>query len=431
MSLVSHLRRSALLLVAAALAVCSAGVPVAAAADATTTSELTYPTSFGLSSKAYAPFYIPPSPLPEGRPGDLIRAERMDFSKAISKPPVGTQGWRVMYLSTDALGRPMAVTGSVLVRSDQVPAQGVANRPIVTYGNEAQGLGDSCQVSTLLTDSRSGELDLIKPLLEVGYAVASSDFEGLGTPGTHTFGVSVSEAHAAIDIIRAARQLADAKLPQNGPIAMFGYSIGGGGIGKAAEIAPTYAPDLRFTAAAFGGAPINFLNASKNIDGGPSAAVNFLVSTGYDAAYPELRLADFLNQAGKNVQPRLLGSCYEIIPVLAFQWFKNYLVKDLRLDPKWQARFAENNLGSQGVTFPTYYFHSLIDETDPYADATRLRAAYCARGTKLRFVPIFGFDHIATGPVWMPQAAKWLAKRLQGQPDAGNCGLPAQYNWLG
>ncbi len=386
---------------------------------------------FGIGDFRYSDFYVPPTPLPEGKPGDIIRAERMDFSKAITKPPTGTVGWKVMYLSTDALGKPMAVTGTILVRPDQVPAQGLARRPIVTYGNEAQGLGDNCAVSRLMTYGHTGELALITPLIRAGYAVVSTDFEGLGTPSTHTFGVTVSEAHAALDIVRAARQLPDAALPKNGPLAMFGYSIGGGAIGGAAELAATYSPELTFTAAAFGGAPMDLLGVSRNIDGGPAAAMNFVAAAAYDAAYPELNLDASLNAAGKALMPTVRESCIEIIPALAFQWLNNYTVRDFRNDATWKARFAENELGLRRIPFPTYYFHSTIDETAPYRQAVALRARYCGKRSPLRFSPIVGFDHIAAGPQWMPQAAKWLAARLQGKGDGGNCGQIAMPNSIG
>jgi Secretory lipase len=386
-------------------------------------------TLFGAPGYEYDAFYVPPSPLPAGKPGDIIRAERMDFSRAITKPPTGTVGWRVMYLSTSALGDRIAVTGTVLVRPNQAPAQGIANRPIVSYGNETQGLADNCAVSRLMIYGHTGELALIEPLIRAGYAVVSTDYEGLGTPAVHTLGVTISAAHAMLDMIRAARNLSEAKLPKAGPLGLFGYSQGGGGGLGAGELASSYAPDLKITAAALGGAPIDLAVVAKNIDGGPAAAMKFLAMTGVDAAYPELRLYDeFLNPLGKALRPAVYGSCIEIIPALAFQWYGNYVVKDPLRDPRWQARMAQNRLGQQRIPFPTYYFHAMLDEVMPYSMATALRNRYCAKGTRLRFAPLVGFEHISAGPQWMPQAAKWLAARLEGRPDGGNCGWPALPN---
>ncbi len=386
---------------------------------------------YGLGTVRYDDFYVPPTPLPEGKPGDIIRAERMDFSKAITKPPTGTVGWKVMYLSTDALGKPMAVTGTILVRPDQTPVMGKAKRPIIGYGNETQGMGDHCAVSRLMTYGHTGELALIEPLIRLGYAVVSTDYEGLGTPSIHTLGVSVSAAHATLDLIRAARTLPDAALPKDGPLGLFGYSQGGA-IGIAGELAAQYSPELKITAAAFGGAPIDLGVVGKNINGGPAASMLFLALAGMDAAYPELSLSDeFLNPLGRALMPTIYGSCIEIIPALAFQWLGNYTVKDPLSDARWKQRIAENRIGNRGIPFPTYYFHAVLDEVMPYRMALELRWRYCKAGTPLRFAPLVGLEHISAGPQWMPQAARWLALRMLGRPDAGNCGLPAMPNSIG
>ena len=51
-----------------------------------------------------------------------------------------------------------------------------------------------------------------------------------------------------------------------------------------------------------------------------------------------------------------------------------------------------------------------------------MRRKWCDGGTDLRFVEVLGLEHVSTGPVWVPQAAKWLAARFEGKPDPGNCG---------
>ncbi|MEH3053198.1 MAG: alpha/beta fold hydrolase [Patulibacter minatonensis] len=395
-------------------------VPLAAVAP----SAQAAPEDYGLPAFKYSEFYIPPDPLPAGKPGDILKAEKMDFSRAITKPPRGTEGWRVMYLSTDSLGKPIAVTGTVLMRPDQAPKQGKANRPIVAYGNEAQGLGDSCAVSRLLWYGHTGEIALWSDLIRAGYAVVSTDFEGLGTPATHTFGVTVSAAHTMLDMIRAARNLEPAGLPKDGKVGLFGYSQGGAAAGGAAELAATYAPDVKITAAAYGGAPINPVSVSKNADGAFFASINFAASVGYDAAYPELDLDSFLNAKGEEMKKKTYTGCIELIFPLAGKRTKSYLKGPSPLDdPRWLARFKENELGNKPpVGFPVYYYHALWDQASPFRDATTLRKKYCDGGTQLRFVELLGVEHVSAGPVWVPQAAKWLAARFEGKADKGNCG---------
>jgi Secretory lipase len=381
------------------------------------------PEDYGLPKHKYSAFYIPPSPLPAGKPGDIIRAEKMDFHHAISKPPRGTEGWRVMYLSTTALGAPVAVTGTVLLRPDQAPKMGKENRPIVSYGNEAQGLGDNCAVSELLWYGHTGEIALWSDLIRAGYAVASSDLEGLGTPDTHTFGVTASSSRNVLDMVRAARNLEAAGLPKDGPVGLFGYSQGGAGAGGAAEIAPTYAPDVKITAAAFGGAPIDPAHVSKAANGAFFSAINFGASVGYAAAYPELDLESFLNEKGLAMAKKVRTSCIEMIFPLAFKTINGFLKPGMnpQNDARWIKRFQENELGQVAPKFPIYYYHALADEASPYKDAVILRRRYCAGKAPLRFVALVGLEHVSAGPIWVPQAAKWLAARFEGKPDKGNC----------
>ena len=53
------------------------------------------------------------------------------------------------------------------------------------------------------------EMSTADALLSRGYAVVMPDYEGLGTPGVHTYVNRLAEAHAVLDAARA-RQLWDA-----------------------------------------------------------------------------------------------------------------------------------------------------------------------------------------------------------------------------
>ncbi len=416
MSQVRFIRRSLIALSVAAVAL--VGAPAGASAGIIPElPEL-------LPSQDPGAFYIPPSPLPPGEPGDLIRWQKMDFSKAVTKPRRYTRGYMVMYRSTSATGEPVAVTGTVLIPNER-PLQGVANRPIIGYGNEAQGLGDNCAVSRLMRYGHTGEHALIDPMLARGYAVASTDYEGLGTPAVHTFGVTTSAAHAVLDIVRAARNLQAAELPKNGQVALFGYSQGGAAVGSAAEIQPEYAPDVKLTAAALGGPPIEPVAFVKKNDGGPFSSVNFAAAAGYDAAYSELDLYSFLNFAGKEAMTYVYGSCIESIFTLAFRKTADYTTSPILESPKWLARFKANTLGYKNPKVPTLLFHAIGDEASPFSTAQTLRKQWCGAGTNLRFDAVQFWEHVATGPIWMPKAAEWVEQRLEGKPTSGNCGIYA------
>ncbi len=46
-------------------------------------------TDWGLPPFKYNPFYVPPSPLPAGKPGDIIRWEKLDFSRSLTRQVPG------------------------------------------------------------------------------------------------------------------------------------------------------------------------------------------------------------------------------------------------------------------------------------------------------------------------------------------------------
>lgn len=387
------------------------------------------PDDWGLPAFKYSEFYIPPSPLPDGEPGTLLRAQRINFKTAYTKPPPGTIGYRIMYLSRSARDLPIAVTGTVMWIEHKAPPQGFDKRPLVAYGNEAMGLGDNCAVSRLVQYAHSGEVDLIKPMLRHGYAITASDYEGLGTPDTATFGVSQSGGRTLLDSIRAARQLPamieGVNLPTDSKLGIFGYSQGAGAGAAALELQPTYAPELDITAAAIGGAPIDPLAVSRFVTGGLFNAINMGASIGYDAAYPELELRSFLNEKGQKLMDNAIDACIEMIFPLAFKTISGYINSSPLDDPRWQKRFKENTLGLHGAPkVPTYYFHARLDQASPYKTATKLRRDWCKQKAPVRFVELLGLEHVAAGPVWLPEAGKWLSAQLNGtaKPDKGNCG---------
>ncbi|MCX4799842.1 lipase family protein [Streptomyces sp. NBC_01242] len=146
-----------------------------------------------------------------------------------------------MYRTTDRAGKPIAVTGIVLTPQDRPPAP----RPIVAFAPGTQGLADKCAPSRPMAAGTGYEARPVKHLLDRGYAFVVTDYQGLGTPGVHTYMTREAQGRAVLDSLRAAQCLQGAHLPDAGPVAVYGYSQGGGAAASAAELAPTYAPELQ------------------------------------------------------------------------------------------------------------------------------------------------------------------------------------------
>ena len=359
-------------------------------------------------------FYEPPSPLPAGKPGDLIRWEPTPAESSGGNDLPGS-AWRILYRSTTATGKPTAVSGIVLV--PDVPVDG--KRPLVGYSVGTRGLADRCAPSRNIPDGGEPEGNTIRDLLDHGWAVSVTDWEGLGTPGDHTYVVGRAEGQAVLDGIRAARNLEDAALPADGPLALMGYSQGGHSTSWAAQVQPRYAPELRLTGAAAGAVPSDLQRAAENIDGGVAAGLVLYAAIGMDTAYPELQLERYLNDSGRQAVEEIRDTCVLDGSVFkfGFRQSRSYTTTDVPALPAWDARLTENGVGAIAPDAPLFLYHARRDELIPYELSEELRARWCSQGVNVRLVETPGADHSLTGTsLGNPSAIAWLAERFASGP---------------
>lgn len=347
-------------------------------------------------------FYTPPSPLPLGRPGDVIRYRPVALPRSLS-----ARGYLVMYLSRTATGHADAVTGTVLVPL----APGPGSVPIVGVGPGTQGLGDQCATSKSLARGLLFSDYYLDNLLGHGWAVAVTDYEGLGTPGDHTYAVGQSEGRALIDVVRAAQRLPAAGLSTSAKVGFYGYSQGGGAAAWAAQLQPGYAPDLKLTGVAAGGIPADLYVVARSLDGSVAAALLGYAASGLNAAYPGLKLDSYLTPYGQQVIAALRTSCADtgLLPY-AFVHLSQLVTKDPLATAVWQRRLAENSLGRQAPGAPVFLWHGLADEVLPFSQADALQRAWRQLGAVVTWRP-FVAEHV-TGAIGSLDAITFLATRL-------------------
>jgi dienelactone hydrolase len=372
------------------------------------------------------PFYQPPSPLPAGAPGDVIRSRPAVFTvDPIGHSPYeGVKSWQVLYRSETVQGQPTAVSGMVLVPTKEWTGQG--ERPLVSYAVGTRGLGDSCAPSYTLTQGMDYEELFIADALSRGWAVAVTDMEGLGTPGQHTYEVGGSQGRALLNVARAAQRLPDAGLGGS-PVGLWGYSQGGTTAGWAAELAKTYAPELAIKGVFAGGVPADLQAVAKGLDGSPFVALMFMAAVGYDAAYPELDLARYLNDDGRELLAKAQDMCLVsfdgplTVVQTAFKHISDYTTTDPLATPEWQRRLDANKLGSTAPSAPVLQTQAVYDEIIPAAQADTLHKAWCAKGANITW-KTYTFAEHATGMLWSePDAMTFLGDRFAGKPVTGNC----------
>jgi hypothetical protein len=96
--------------------------------------------------------------------------------------PAGGAAHRVLYRSTDSGGKPIAVSGIVIVPRGSPPPEGW---PIVAWAHPTSGIVPRCapSLAIFLFQQIAGS----RTLLKRGYAIAATDYPGLGTPGPHPY----------------------------------------------------------------------------------------------------------------------------------------------------------------------------------------------------------------------------------------------------
>jgi hypothetical protein len=395
---------------------------------AATTAVVALPSVGTSPAGAQTDFYTPPSPLPAGNPGDVIKTANFTYSGA---------AWasRVMYLSRDSRDRPMAVTGSVLVPS--TPWSGPGPQPVVAYAPFTAGMGDQCALSKVLAGQPGDFLvsdvqkTFVNNLLSRGIVVAQTDYEGLGTPGEHTYVMRVTEAHAVLDVVRAAKRL-PGSVVANSPVGIAGYSQGGGASAAAAELAPTYAPELDIQGA-YAGAPVADLRVvAPALDGTMYFAFLGYAMIGINAQYPEANLLGLANDRGVTLFAEARSTC--TFDAVFRYWFtqSSTLTRDARPvtaymnDEPFRTIVAENRVGSLTPRAPVLLEASWIDDVLPPAQGRQLGKDWCSRGANVQWrdmptvLPIF--THLLEGNTSAVNAANWLAGRFRGTAPTPNCG---------
>ncbi|MFC4014864.1 lipase family protein [Nonomuraea purpurea] len=359
------------------------------------------------------------APAHAAAPGDVVSARSTTVYLLPGKLlEVPVNAWHILYNSTSATGAPNTVSGTLLVPKSGYP---LGARPIVGYAVGTHGLGDQCAPSVSMSQGKEAELALVSLFLLKGFAVAITDYEGLGTPGRHTYMAGISQGHAVLDSIRAAIRVPGSGLSDRAPVAVMGYSQGGASAGWAAQLQPAYAPELRLKGVAAGGVPADLHAVADHLDGGPDFGLGAAAGIGYDAAYPELNLDADLNARGRALLDDAADDCVGDLDKLAGLSFADLSPVDLLNQPKWLARLGENRLGAIAPKVPMFLYHARGDQIIPLAVGSTLRSEYCRAGVKVRWTTLPAPDHVTGAVEGGPLAIEWLALRILGLPASGNC----------
>ncbi|WP_330183102.1 lipase family protein [Nocardia sp. NBC_01503] len=153
-----------------------------------------------------AAFYTPPEDRLVGAHGSVIQLRPIDGDPGVE----GARNYLVLYRSVDMRGGSVAVSGTLAVPDGQAPPGGW---PLISWAHGTTGVDDSCAPShdTSPDFPAHDYTSLVRKVqaqwIAAGYAVAQTDYQGLGTPGPHGYLIGTAEQRAVTDMARAAREV--------------------------------------------------------------------------------------------------------------------------------------------------------------------------------------------------------------------------------
>ncbi|AKT52925.1 lipase [Arsenicicoccus sp. oral taxon 190] len=370
-------------------------------------------------------FYEPPAQIPS-TPGTVIRQEKADnVLDPLDASSLSYDARRVMYSSKDREGNPIAVTA--LVVSPKAPWVGPGKRPIISYAAGTQGMADACAPSRQLQAMTEYETIFFKDLLFRGYTVALTDYQGLGTPGTHTYMVREAQGHAVLDLARATQRVGLPGTDTSTPVGLSGYSQGGGAAAAAAEMAAAYAPELDVKGTVAGAVPADLAAVSRQIDRSMYSAFELYATAGMFTAY-HIDPKNFLNDKGLALGPKVESNCVTNLFDLAFIK-SSTLTKDGRpmdqtfAEEPLRSMLADNRIGRSRPSAPVLITHSVSDDVIPYAVGQQLGKDWCAQGANVWFQPILTPTHLGGAVPTASYATTFFESRFNGIKQVSNCGM--------
>lgn len=372
-------------------------------------------TGVGADAQAQSAFYIATDQELAGAPGTIIRAQPMRGA------PDGAAAYRVLYRSVGLRDQPIAVSGVVVVPAGPAPAGG---RPIVAWAHPTTGVVPHCAPSLAIGVFR--QIQGLRAMLARGYAVAATDYPGLGTPGPHPYLVGVSEGRAIIDSVRAARDMSGVGAGRH--FAVWGHSQGGQAALYGAILAKSYAPELELAGVA-AAAPATELATLMAEDINSAGGRNLTAMTlwSWQRVF-DAPMARVVTPAAIPVVNLLAEECIEsIFDIFLRERAGRSLVRSflsvpnpLDLEP-WKSLAAQNTPGTLPSEIPVMLSQGGDDRLVRPQVTKDYMEHLCRAGSSVRMLFLPQANHGFIGRDSAGAAVGWIADRFAALRPPSDC----------
>ena len=375
--------------------------PATTSADSDTTSE-------PVATTAATPVVTTTTAAPPAEPaaGDLVSSESIDAGDL--------DGWRVTYLSTGVHGDLVEVSGLVFA-----PPGVPAGTPVVAWAHGTTGVADICAPSV----THPAESGIPMAIAAAGHIVAATDYEGLGTPGTHPYLVGESEGRSTIDIVRAVGQM---DIGASDRYVVWGLSQGGHAALWTGQIAPSYAPELDL-AGVVAAAPAADIDGLMDTVGTTAQGFAVMAAFAMAAAYDDVNLEDYFSAAAIDHMAVIEQGCTGEV----FGAFFEFEADAMRNPSGWDGinpigplaeALAANQAGGVPITdSPVLFVQGWADSIVAPESVRALHGAYCSQGTHATLEVYPNGGHVDTTLTFLSETLGWVSDRLTGADAPRGC----------
>lgn len=388
------------------------------------------------TSPADDPFYhyTGSTPLANIAPGTVLNTRTVNYQ--IFGLSLGFKATQLLYRSTDAQMRPTVNVTTVIKPNCFLYCPN--KNKVLSYQSFYDSLNPADQPSWAIAGGKSlGDLipgvetALIAPFLIGGHTVVISDTQGQNA----NFAAGPEYGFNTLDSIRAALKSPAIGLSSTAKFAMIGYSGGAIATEWAAELAPTYAPDVNknLVGAAIGGVLVHPNHNLDYVQGTPMwGGIAPMALIGVGRSYG-IDLPQYLSDNGMAIYNKMQKA--SIVNVL-FQYPNTYW-KDI-VKPEYADRTklkpyvdAVNKIvmGTGGTpTIPMFIGQGTGGELEGTpaspiwgkgdgvmlaGDVRALARQYCAKGVTIKYNE-YALSHFTSMVSWLPQATLWVNDRFGG-----------------
>ena len=339
--------------------------------------------------------------------GDLLSVTEVTVS--------GLEAWTIRYLSTGVGGELVEVTGLVLA-----PEGGASGADLVSWTHGTTGVGDNCAPSSSPQSiSRAPKL-----LAQAGYVVTMTDYEGLGTEGTHPYLIGESEARSALDSVRATQQM---ELASSARFAVAGLSQGGHAALWTGQLAPTYAPDLTLVGVVAAAPAANISDLMQTVG---TAAQGFavLAAVGLAASYDDVSLDDYFSPAAIELMAVVETGCTADV----FATFIDIGYDAMVVPESWDGgdpigplaeRLAQNEAGQADIAAPVLMVQGDLDAIVAREYVEAMQQRYCSMNTNAEYSLYLGGGHVDTIITAIDDVISWLDDRFSAVEPVDGCAV--------